>query len=218
MKYIFLRISFPQTLMHSVCMSANKTSKKYHQYTWKSKDMHKFRLLYELSNAIKKHSAQHKPYTTRCYAAMLTRKVICCLSRCFLYPSFVSIFTHYAPPFEIFFLLYNTYFIDRWLENEWDCLCPHSYNRMHTYMRKPNSLLACTWLTVNFFFLFLLSPSYTIQFVSEYSTALLLVVRALVVRLYIVDRINFYNFLHFGLIWGRWNKKQKKLNNSRTLF
>lgn len=28
MKYIFLRISFSQTLMHSVCMSANKTSKK----------------------------------------------------------------------------------------------------------------------------------------------------------------------------------------------
>lgn len=217
MKYIFLRISFPQTLMHSVCMSANKTSKKYHQYTWKSKDMHKFRLLYELSNAIKKHSAQHKPYTTRCYAAMLTRKVICCLSRCFLYPSFVSIFTHYAPPFEIFFLLYNTYFIDRWLENEWDCLCPHSYNRMHTYMRKPNSLLACTWLTVNFFFCFF-SPLHT-QFSSFQNIQPLCCWSFALLSFVFISWIELIFIIFYISVWFEVDEiKYKKNNNSRTLF
>lgn len=123
-------------------------------------DMHNFWMLNELSNAIVKHSAQHKPYTTRCYAAMLTRKVICCLSRCFLYP---SLYLHaLCSAFRDFFSIVQHVFY-RSLVGKWMRLSVPTFIQSHAYIHEETKQLACLYLTdceKNFFFCFF-SPLHT---------------------------------------------------------
>lgn len=103
----------------------------------------------------------------RCYAAMFTRKVMLPQSLCviFSYPSLVSIFTHYAPPFEIFLLSLSFSFsivqhvFYRSLVGKWMRLLSvltNTYNTItciHTWGNQTACLLVPDWLwTENIFF------------------------------------------------------------------
>lgn len=108
------------------------------------------------------------------------------VSHCFLYPSFVSIFTHYAPPFEVFSLSIVQHVFYRSLVGKWMRLSVPTFIQSHAYIRGNQTacLLVPDWLwKINFFCFF--SPLHT-QFSSfQNIQPLCCVVRALLVRLYI---------------------------------